>query len=486
MTGWRQKNQGVQPRLGFTAPAYRPWAVQLVYLALPLLLRLRLRPWLPAGIRQVHCHQVKTLVDCYRQFQQGQARLLLAFRHCEVDDPLALAYLFSRAMPRLAKQQSLPLKRPIHSHFMYDRGMPLWAGSWLSWIFSRLGGVPVHRGRRLDLKALKTLRSLLLDGDLPLGIAPEGATNGHSEVVSPLELGTAQLAFWCAEDLAKAGRPERMLLLPVGIQYRYPQPNWAALGQLLSQLEADLGLPAGAADVYYDRLLHLGQQLLTRLEQVYGRFFRGAIAPSAPEPATFGPQPTPPAALPQANADLALRLERLLHQALQVGEQFFGLPSSGSLNSRCRRLEEASWSYIYREDIDSIAALPAAERGIANWIAETASLQIRHMRLVESFVAVSGHYVHDCPSFERFAETSLILFDLVERLKGTAVPRRPRLGWREVTVSIGRPIDVSDRYSSLQAPHQSKQAVLALTQDLQTALEELIEPGAAIPTAEPG
>lgn len=486
MMGWRRNSQGVQPRLGFTAPVYRPWAVQLVYLALPLLLRLRLRSWLPAGICQVRCRQVKTLVDCYHQFQQGQVRLLLAFRHCEVDDPLALAYLFSRAVPQLAKQQGLPLKRPIHSHFMYDRGMPLWAGNWLSWAFARLGGVPVHRGRRLDLKALKTVRSLLLDGDLPLGIAPEGATNGHSEVVSPLELGTAQLAFWCAEDLAKAGRSERMLLLPVGIQYRYPQPDWAALGRLLSQLEADLGLPAAAAEsAYYDRLLRLGLQLLTRLEQVYERFFQGRIAPTTPELAALDPET--PSALPQANADLALRLEHLLHKALGVGEQFFGLPSSGSLNNRCRRLEEASWSYIYREDIDSIAALPVVERGIADWIAETASLQVRHMRLVESLVAVSGHYVHDCPSFERFAETSLILFDLVERLKGTAVPRRPRLGWREVTVSIGRPVDVSDRYQvSCQTSHQMKQAVLTLTQDLQTALEELIEPRAAIPTAEGG
>ena len=98
------------------------------------------------------------------------------------------------------------------------------------------------------------------------------------------------------------------------------------------------------------------------------------------------------------------------------------------------------------------------------------------MRLVESFVAVTDHYVKDKPSFERFAETTLILFDLVERLKGTKVPRRPQMGWRDVTLTIGQPIDVCDRIPDYRQSHKAaKQAVEQLTQDLQTALEKLIQ-----------
>jgi len=38
-------------------------------------------------------------------------------------------------------------------------------------------------------------RDLFANGKLPMTVAPEGATNGHSEIVSPLERGVAQLGF---------------------------------------------------------------------------------------------------------------------------------------------------------------------------------------------------------------------------------------------------------------------------------------------------
>ena len=121
---------------------------------------------------------------------------------------------------------------------------------------------------------------------------------------------------------------------------------------------------------------------------------------------------------------IAQRLSQILEGALEVGERFFGLPSTGSIITRCRRLEEAGWSYIYRDDYETLQQLPPLEKGLADWIADEAALQMRHMRLVESFVAVSGSYVRENPTFERFAETTLIMFDMVERVKGTKVPNR--------------------------------------------------------------
>ena len=100
-----------------------------------------------------------------------------------------------------------------HAQFLYDRGIPLWAGEGMGWLLSRLGGCSIQRSR-LDLPALRTARALLLDGPHPFAVAPEGATNGHSEVISPLEPGVAQLALWTADDLAKAGRAEAMTVLP--------------------------------------------------------------------------------------------------------------------------------------------------------------------------------------------------------------------------------------------------------------------------------
>jgi hypothetical protein len=462
--------RSVKPSLEFIPPRYNPWVMRMGYAFLPLFLQVRLRPWLPAGIWPVTCENPEVLVEQFEQFDAGKVRLILAFRHSQVDDPLCLSYMFSRILPAVARAEGIPRNAPFHSHFMYDRGMPLWAGSWLGWFFSRMGGIPIHRGKRLDLKALKTVREYLVNGQFPFTIAPEGATNGHGEIISPLEPGTAQIAFWTVEDLQKVNRPEQVVLLPVGLKYLYPEPDWAALNQLMSQLEADCGLPVQSfaepsqakTDDYYERLITLAQHLLARMEEFYQRFYNQKLSLDAAQ------------ASGDTSAAIAQRLSQILEGALQVGEQFFGLPSSGSIITRCRRLEEAGWSYIYRDDFAALQQLPPLEKGLADWIADEAGLQMRHMRLVESFVAVTGSYVKANPTFERFAETTLIMFDMVERVKGTKVPRRPKLGTRQAVITIGDPMNINDRWADYsQSRRAAKAAVETLTADLQRAMEAL-------------
>ncbi|MEM8603485.1 MAG: 1-acyl-sn-glycerol-3-phosphate acyltransferase [Cyanobacteria bacterium P01_H01_bin.121] len=473
-----------QPKLNFIPPAYAPWVVKLSHLFLPLMMRVRLQPWLPAGLQTVDVLQAERAVQQFQQLEAGQARFLFAFRHVEVDDPLACFYLLSRAIPQAARQAGVKLRAPVHSHFVYDRGMPLWAGAWLGWYLSKIGGIPIHRGRRLDLQAIKTVRSLLINGELPLAIAPEGATNGHSERMSTFEPGGAQLAFWCVEDLRKAGRSEAVYMLPMGIQYFYPQPNWSKLDRLLKRLEHDCGLeplrlqrsaePDSAC--YYARLLYLGEHLLIKMEQFYQRFYHRALHPAAGNPLESEPGNTQQ---PQAAGDrhqiLQVRLQVLLDQALKVSEEFFGIASQGQLGERCRRIEEASWQCIYRQDLADTVNLSPLDQGLADWSAQAASLRSLHMRLVESFTAVSSDYVHEKPSFERLAETTLLIFDVIERIKGKS-PRRPQLGWRRVQITIGEPLSVSDRFEAYKSSHQgAKQAIAALTEDLHTALSRTIK-----------
>jgi hypothetical protein len=169
-------------------------------------------------------------------------------------------------------------------------------------------------------------------------------------------------------------------------------------------------------------------------------------------------------------------LQRLLDTALKVAEQYFGLQPQGNFIDRCRRLEEAGWSYIYREDLPDLNALPSLQRGLADWVATEADLRMRHMRLVESFVAVTGNYIKQKPSFERFAEITLLIFDAIARIKSnTKTPRRPRLGWRQAQITVGEPISVTERWSIYQTDrHSARQAVIDLTQDLHNALQKFI------------
>lgn len=458
----------VQPPLEFIPPAYDSRVRRSFDWVLNPVMRSR------TCIREVEATNVEALVKLYRQFQDKQVRLLLAFRHPSSDDPFCLAYLLWRSVPAVAQQQGVVLKKPIHSHFMYDRGIPLWAGRWTNWLYPRLGGTPIHRGK-IDLMGLRSARDLLANGEFPLAAAPEGATNGHNELISPLEPGLSQLGFWCVEDLRKAERSEAVLIVPIGIQYRYITPPWEALERILTGLEADAGLePVANRDPLnetqlYKRLYRLGEYLLSFMENYYTRFFHINLPATTVPVVESGASPSI-----VASQVFAARLTALLDAALQVAEQYFNLQPKGSVIDRCRRLEQAAWDYIYRDDLQ-LETISPLERGLADRVAEEADLRVWHMRLVESFVAVTGQYVSQKPTVERFAETTLLVWDMVCRIKGGNPFDRPKIGAQKALVKVGEPISVSARWESYQGGRKNaRQAIADLTQDLQTALEAMI------------
>jgi 1-acyl-sn-glycerol-3-phosphate acyltransferase len=466
--------ESAQPPLKFIPEGFDKKVYYFTKFLLPVLLRLRLRPWLPGGISNIEAVNVETLVNLYQQFQNKKIRFLIAFRHPHVDDPLSMMCLLSYIVPKVARQKGISLESPIHSHFLYDRGMTLWAGDWLGWLFSGLGGLPIHRGKRIDRVGMRTARDLFANGKQPISVAPEGATNGHSERVSPLEPGVAHLGFWCVEDLLKANRSEEVFIVPIGIQYHYINPSWEKLDWLLRNLEADCSLPPleqisqltsiDREKVFYERLFRLGEHVLSQMEQFYARFNHQST-----------PVTTPVDPSANRNEALVTRLKTVLDISLKAAEEYFGLEAQGTIIERCRRIESAGWEDIYRKDLPDLQNLSLLQRGLADWIAEEASLRMLHMRLAESFVAVTGTYVQQKPTFDRFAETSLIVFDLINRVKGVKNPARPRLGWRKARLTVGEPISVTKRWSLYHTNrHAARQAVDDLTQDLQMALEKMI------------
>jgi hypothetical protein len=416
---------GVRPPLAPIAPAFDRRVLALVHAALPLLLRLRLFPWLPAGITGIEVEEGDTLTRCLHRFHAGEIRLILAMRHAEVDDPLAALWLLSRDQPRRARRLGLAIGRPVHAHFLFDRGMTLWAGSTLGWLLGRLGGVSLRRGRHPDWTALRQARRLVLEGRFPFALAPEGATNGHGERIGPLEPGGAQLGLWCLEDLQRNGRGEEVLILPIALQYRYGKPDWRGLARLMARLESSLALPAQADLDPYPRLVRLGEALIGRLEGFYD-------LESAP-------------ALERGE-----RIARLLDRALTVAESRLGLSARGTPVDRCRRLEEAVWSRVYTDDLPPRQRRAPLDRGLADWRAVEASLAERHMRLAECFVAVSGSYVEERPSYERFMETTLLIHDALCRLRGDRLPARPHIGGRRVRLTIAAPLSVQERLAALR------------------------------------
>ena len=288
--------------------------------------------------------------------QNGERNLLIAFRHPSPRDPLVLADLFWSCVPRMAGRLGHPLPRRVSLRFLYDRGIPLWAGPVIGWLLQRSGGIAIHRGR-LDRPALNQAEALAdarprwlhrRSHQQPLGMAP-------------LEPGVAQLAFWAAEDMARNQDPRSLHVIPVGIRYSWRRPNWTVLDARLQALEQHLGVQAVVPEDRRERLLRIGAALITALEQLE----RLKANPEQP---------------------LADRIENYRLHGLQKAESHFGLRASGTLQERCRRIEQAAWDRIYRENLEQ---LPPLERSLVDWEAREADLQLTRMRLVEHFTSVS-------------------------------------------------------------------------------------------------
>ncbi len=215
---------------------------------------------------------------------------------------------------------------------------------------------------------------------------------------------------------------------------------------------------SGPAEHRHRRLERLGERLLTALETVYAR--RHDLA-GAPEPVTGGAQ--------EPVLSLAERIERLRQRALAVAESLFGLPARGTVQERCRRIEQAGWDRIYREDLPGLSAV---ERSLADWEAQEADLRMGHMRLVEYFSSVSGTYVVEAPCFDRYAEVVQMLEQAMAWIEARPLPPRPGFGPRRVTVRLGTPLAVQERLVHYR--RDRRQAVQGLTEELSLALTALL------------
>jgi hypothetical protein len=138
-----------QPPLEFLPPAFDPWVMRGVKALLPLWMRWR------SNVSTIHCNGVETLAKLFQDFQAGQVRFLIAFRHPSPEDAYCLAHLIWREVPQTAKGMGIQLQTAPHAHFIYDRGIPLWAGKGVGWLYQKLGGTPIQRGK-VDRQGLKS------------------------------------------------------------------------------------------------------------------------------------------------------------------------------------------------------------------------------------------------------------------------------------------------------------------------------------------
>ena len=433
----------VQPPLSYLEPRFKPRIFNSLRAFSGLYLKSALK------IDSLSVKDSDKLVDAYRDFEDARSRLIIAFRHPHVDDGPITFHLIARLLPRLRAHAGDRNGGRTHAHFVYGRNVPVWSGGITAFLFPRVAGLAVQKGR-YDSKTISMLRQYLAESRYPLAIAPEAQVTYHNEKVGTLDPGVSQLAFWCMEDLAKSGRPEDVRILPVTTRYLYREKDEKKLERLLRKVEKDLRIKGGMSrkdpqnrELLYKRMERMLDNLLERMEELYMRFERAGLNP---------------------DASRQERIDNIVNAALKTAERYFGLDSRGETLQRVLSVRQKGLSHIFRADIPSIKALTRLERALADRIAAESLLMLQHMELADVLEYFRWDYLSPDSSWDRFVETALNLHDIASRLKGGTIADRAAVFHKRIEIRIGNPLSVVDYLSKYSA--NRRQAVSMMTSDL--------------------
>jgi hypothetical protein len=442
------------------------------------------------GFRSLTLRHPERLTDAYIDFFEGRTRLLIAFRHPYGDEAQLMAYVIGAKLWKEARRSGLRLPRRPHAHFVHGYEVPLWAGAFERWLLPRVGAIPVYH-TKFNARSIERIRALMKDGDYPIALAPEGQVSYTSEGLPRLESGAVRICAWCAEDLAKEGRPEKVVILPISVHHRWDAASVARLDKLIDLIERKCGTatysgsakgsrkgapecgPLGAESRFV-RLSAAADAILATAERHYAQFY-GAPLPR------------------QGNPGRAQRLDDLREAALSSAERAFnlkpesapqgspqGAPKGGPAGApggdairRVYRIRQTGWDRIFRQDIPDIEALSELERALADRTAGEAWYVSRHMELVDLAWYLDFDRLKRDDPLELYVETAQNYYDLISRLEGGNISDRASLRGKRATVVVGKSIPVTDR---LSAPGpKGKAAIASLNEELKQAFTDCIE-----------
>ena len=352
-----------------------------------------------------------------RSFQEGQSRLIVALRHPYGDEPQLLFHVIENMIPRIARKQGAPLPRNPGLRLLHDYAVPLWGNAFIRFILPRAGAMPVYHVK-CDTSGLSNIRAELKDGRSPIGLAPEGQISYHSETLPRIEQGAVRMGFWCASDLARAGRTEAVHILPLSIHYQYDKRDFHKIFSAVAKLEDLIGIQrthecSEKLPALLPRMREIELRLLTKTEAFYADTY-GYLAPE------------PDASQSEAESRQR-RWDALLPFALSVAEHALGIdPGSETLVQRMYRVRLEGWSCVSPEQ--SLDSLSPLELALADRRAGEGWFAMRHMELVDLMSYHDVHYLSyddPAPNEDRIIECVLNLQDLCYRLMGGNISNRP-------------------------------------------------------------
>lgn len=387
------------------------------------------------------------MVDAYRDFQDGKTRLIIGFRHAYGDDPQLMIYTLHHALPREARRLKKHLKGITHAHFVYGVEVPFWSGGFVRWLLPNAGAVPINHVH-MDSVGMNRIRKTLVSGAFPLALAPEGHVTYDSETVGELETGTARFGFWSIEDLARAGRDEKVVFLPVSTHYRYGKGADRALDRLLSGLEAECGIEGSATggrtiEALRARVAAIGKSILS----ITGAYYHELSG--TPEGANQ---------------------EALLDAALSAAERILALTGSGEPFERLYRIRDVAWDRIFRGDMDAMSPL---RKSLASRETGEAWYAMRHLETAMILAHVRFGEIPQDIGLNLLFEIANNSYDLAERLKGGTLRNRANSIAKRPVIAVGEPIALNEFYPLYR--EDRKAALTAATARMKEGFTQCVE-----------
>ena len=182
--------------------------------------------------------------------------------HCRPCDPMVLF--------GLGRAVGAPIHIMASAHLFMESRLQ-------AWVLQHVGVFSVYR-EGLDREALKCAIEILTEGRRPLVLFPEGIVSRSNDRLTHMMDGTIFLARNAAKQRAAATPPGKVVVHPVAIRYFYLGEIGPAVGPVLEEIERRLTWSPQIGRPLTERLVKVGEALLTLKEIEYtGKALNGSI-----------------------------------------------------------------------------------------------------------------------------------------------------------------------------------------------------------------
>jgi 1-acyl-sn-glycerol-3-phosphate acyltransferase len=209
---------------------------------------------LPPYLRSSHGVESFELIGVARLKASVEARhgILLTPNHCRPCDPMVLAHL------------GFAVGAPIHIMASWHLFME---SRFQRWLLQHVGVFSVYR-EGMDRDALKCAIGILVDARRPLVLFPEGVVSRSNDHLNHLMDGTTFIARNAAKQRAERSLG-KVVLHPVAIRYFFLGNLERTIEPVLEDIERRLSWRPQSGKLMKDRIIKVGEALLTLKELEY-------------------------------------------------------------------------------------------------------------------------------------------------------------------------------------------------------------------------